>query len=213
MESNEKKKRGGARPGAGRPRTDSQYFNFRVGGEVARAICEQENRSAFIAGCIREHIEAERAAAEPDFTRVGEAWSATQVEPVQMPRFDVKVVAGFPIPLDNDERAKKIDVLQMLCPHPEATYLIHVTGDSMVESNIHSGDILVIDKSRRNPSEHEVAMCELNGEYTVKFVRRHNGRVWLVPANEAYPEIEVEEGDQLTVWGVVTYVIHKPLGV
>lgn len=70
METENKKRRGGARPGAGRPRNDSQYFNFRVGGEVAWAICEQENRSAFIADCIREHIEAEHKALAFEFPMV-----------------------------------------------------------------------------------------------------------------------------------------------
>ena len=64
--------------------------------------------------------------AEPDFSRVGTVYPATQVDSLVLPTFDISVVAGFPIPLDNDERAQKIDVLRMLCPHPEASYLIRV---------------------------------------------------------------------------------------
>lgn len=192
--------------GAGRPRTDSQFFAFRAGGEVAEFINGQESKSAFIVDCIRK----EMLATEPDFTRVGKAWPASEVKELEMNSFDLRVVAGFPIPLNNDERAQKIDVLRMLCPYPEATYLIQVEGDSMIDSNIISGDILVVDKSNRNPTENEVAMCELNGEYTVKFVRRHDGKCWLVPANKDYPEIEITEADTFNVWGVITYVIHKP---
>lgn len=206
MKETKKNGHGGRRPGSGRPRNDSRLYAFRAGGVVADYIDAQDNKTSFIVECIRERMREE----EPDIARVGEVWSATQVEPLLMHAFDQRVVAGFPIPLNNDERSQKINVLKMLCPYPEATYLIRVEGDSMIDSNIFSGDILVVDKSNRNPSENEVAMCELNGEYTVKFVRRHDRRCWLVPANKEYPEIEITEDDDFNVWGVITYVIHRP---
>ena len=80
----------------------------------------------------------------------------------------------------------------------------------MIDAHIFDGDVLSVDKSNRNPSEHEVAVCELNGEYTVKRLVRREGRGWLVPANPAYPEIEVKPEDEFNVWGTVTYTIHKP---
>jgi len=131
-------------------------------------------------------------------------------ETLDVPYFDISLVAGFPIPLDNDEKSQNIDMIRMLCPHPESSYLIRVEGDSMIDAGICSGDILVVDKSRRNPSEKEVAVCELNGEYTVKRCAVKNGRRWLLPANPAYPSIPVEDGDEFSIWGVVTYIIHKP---
>lgn len=127
-----------------------------------------------------------------------------------LPYFETRVVAGFPIPLDNDEKAQAIDLIRMLCPHPLSSYLIRVEGDSMIDADIHSGDILIIDKSERNPSERQAALCELNGEYTIKFVHRRGDKLWLVPANPDFPEIPVREGDSFNVWGVVTYTIHKP---
>ena len=75
---------------------------------------------------------------------------------------------------------------------------------------IYNGDILIIDKSERNPSERQAALCELNGEYTIKFVHRRGEQLWLVPANPDFPEIPVREEDSFNVWGVVTYTIHKP---
>lgn len=198
--------RGGRREGSGRPRNDSRLYAFRAGGEVADYIDQQENKTSFLIECVREHMREE----EPDFSRIGKVCRADELDPLYLNRFDVKVVAGFPIPLNNDERAQKIDVLRMLCPYPEATYLISVEGDSMIDSNIQSGDILVIDKSNRNPTEKQAAMCELNGEYTVKYVRRHDGKTWLVPANKNYPEIEIREGDDFRVWGTVTFTIHRP---
>lgn len=169
----------------------------------------EEYKSAIQDESIRQHTQDE----QPDFSQIGKVWPATHVEPLVMDMFNIRVVAGFPIPLSNDERAQKIDILRMLCPHPEATYLIQVEGDSMIDSNIYSGDILVVDKSNRSPTENEVAMCELNGEYTVKFVRKENGHRWLVPANSNYPRLEITEGDEFNVWGVITFVIHRPLSV
>ena len=106
----------------------------------------------------------------------------------------------------------EMDVWRMLCPHPEASYLIRVRGESMIEAGIASGDILIVDKSNREPLDNQVALCELNGEYTVKYVSRRDGRLCLVPANKDYPVIEVNAGDDFSVWGVVTYIIHKPQG-
>lgn len=209
MEETKTVGRGGRRPGAGRPRNDSRLYTFRAGGEVADYIDCQENKTHFLIGCVREHMEGE----EPDFSRIGKVYPASDIVPLVLPSFGVKVRAGFPIPLDNDEKAQKINVLRMLCPYPEASYLIRVEGDSMIDSDIHSGDVLVVDKSNRNPSEDEVAMCELNGEYTVKFVRTHDGHHWLVPANPDYPEILISEDDDFNVWGVVSFVIHRPRSV
>lgn len=206
MEEKQKNTHGGRRPGAGRPRTDSRLYTFRAGGQEANFIDQQENKTSFILECIRGYM-SEKV---PDFSRIGRVCRADTLDPLYINKYGVKVVAGFPIPLNNDERAQKIDLIRMLCPYPEATYLISVEGDSMIDSNIYSGDVLVVDKSNRNPSEKQVAMCELNGEYTVKYVRRHDGKVWLVPANKNYPEIEVKEGDDFNVWGTVTFTIHRP---
>lgn len=141
--------------------------------------------------------------------RIGDVSAADRLESMHLPFFDIEVKAGFPIPLNNDEKSQDIDILRMLCPHPEASYLIRVTGDSMIDADIHAGDIVIVDKSNRNPSEHQVALCEFNGEYTIKYVRTHDNQHWLVPANDAYPEINIGEGDIFSVWGVVTFVIHK----
>ena len=66
------------------------------------------------------------------------------------------------------------------------------------------------DKSNRNPSPSEVAVCELNGEYTLKRFEKRDGVGWLIPANPDYPEIKVTEDDDFSIWGTVTYIIHKP---
>lgn len=200
--------RGGARPGAGRPhkQEESKLYSFRASGEIAKYLDAQEQRTEFIKNCIAQKI----MDSEPDFSQIGEAYPATMVKKLNINFFDIGIAAGFPIPLDNDERAQSIELLQMLCPYPESSYLIRVDGDSMIDANIYSGDIVIVDKSQRNPSSSQVAVCQLNGDYTLKFFEVRNGVGWLIPANPDYPEIKVTEDDNFYIWGTVTYVIHKP---
>lgn len=144
--------------------------------------------------------------------KLGEVYPVAQLGDMRLPFFDVDIVAGFPIPLDNDEKGQDIELLRMLCPNPEASYLIRVQGNSMIDAGIYDGDIIIVDKSNRNPSPTEVAVCELNGEYTLKRFERRGEEGWLVPANHSYPEIRVTEEDSFSIWGTVTYIIHKPRG-
>ena len=241
--------RGGARPGAGRPRGDSRMISFRAPGALADRLDEVENRTEFIKKSIAEALlkkervlkiaeteenleqggisvtdirrgwktetggeiesgkKSERA---EDIGRIGDVIPARKVAHVNIPFFDIRVVAGFPVPLDNDEKSQDIDLIRMLCPHPEASYLIRVNGDSMIDAGVLSGDIVIVDKSNRNPSPREIAMCELNGEYTLKHFRMEDGQGWLVPANPDYPRIRISPEDDFSVWGTVTFIIHKP---
>lgn len=211
MEKSKKTNRGGKREGAGRPRNaeSSKLYTFRIGGKIASKIDEQPNKTEFIKGCIVKALESEDYQ-EPDFTSMGTVFPATRIKDMTLPFFDISVVAGFPIPLDNDERAQDIELLKLLCPNPEASYLIRVDGNSMIDAGIYSGDIVIVDKSNRNPSRNEVAVCELNGEYTLKHFEKRGGCGWLIPANPDFPEIKVTEDDDFSVWGTVTYIIHKP---
>ena len=200
-----KSRRGGARPGAGHPKGDSRMISFRAPGPLAEQLEGMENRTELIrqalAWAVRERGH------HPGFP--GHAVPAGSVRPLSLPYYDFSVVAGFPVPLDNDERSQDIDILSMLCPHPEASYLIRVSGNSMIDAGVLSGDIVIVDKSNRNPTPHEIAMCELNGEYTLKHFILEEGQGWLVPANPEYPKIRITPEDDFSVWGTVTYIIHK----
>lgn len=200
------KKRGGKREGAGRPRTDSKLYTFRAPKEMTAYIDAQENKTDFFKSCIARTMVED----DSNLENFGTVYPATRVKDLKLPFFDIGIVAGFPIPLDNDERAQDIEVLKMLCPHPESSYLIRVEGDSMIDAGIESGDIVIVDKSNRNPSESEVAVCEFNREYTLKRFVKRDGCGWLVPANPNYPKIKVTAEDSFSIWGTVTYIIHKP---
>ncbi len=204
--------KGGRRPGAGRPKGTSRMYTFRADKEVADYIDCQKNKTDFIKECIVRQIETDRRQiSEPDLSGWGDVIPTNRIRPMALPFFDMKVVAGFPIPLNNDELAQDIEILKMLCPHPDSSYLIRVQGRSMIEAGVNDGDIVIVDKSERNPTERQIAVCELNGEYTLKRVQRKEGRLWLIPANPDFPEIEITESDNFCVWGVVTYIIHKPV--
>ena len=201
-----KSRRGGARPGAGHPKGDSRMISFRAPGSLAEQLEGMENRTDFIRQALTRAVR-ERGH-HPGLP--GHAVPAGIVRPLSLPYYDISVVAGFPVPLDNDERSQDIDILSMLCPHPEASYLIRVSGNSMIDAGVLSGDIVIVDKSNRNPTPHEIAMCELNGEYTLKHFVLEEGQGWLVPANPEYPRIRITPDDDFSVWGTVTYIIHKP---
>ena len=211
MEKDNDKKRGGRRPGAGRPRGDSRMISFRAPGRLAEQLDSIGNRTEFIRNALEKAVRKNEASA----VRKSEAETALNMIPAEktrsfsLPYFDIRVVAGVLVPLDNDERSRDIDILTMLCPHPEASYLIRVSGNSMIDAGLLDGDIVIVDKSNRNPSPHEIAMCELNGEYTLKHFVPEDGQGWLVPANPDYPRIPVTRDDDFSVWGTVTYIIHK----
>lgn len=128
---------------------------------------------------------------------------------VLLPLALARVPAGFPSPA-TDYLDDAIDLTRALIRHPAATFLMRVAGDSMIDAGIHSGDLLVIDRSLP-PAPGAVVIAALDGAFTVKQLQRlPDGRLALCAANPDYPPI-VPEGDmELTCWGVVTYVIHRP---
>ena len=204
---------GGSRADAGRPKTSqSKLYAFRVGKDLSEYIDRQDNKTEFFRKSVslyRDLQEQADSQAEA-IGSLGDVYPAARIKPLSIPFFDLKVVAGFPIPMNTDELSKDIELLRMLCPNPEASYLIRVQGSSMIDSDIHDGDIIIVDKSNRDPLPQDVAVCELNGEYTIKRLVKEEGRMWLVPANPGFPKIEIHQGDDFNVWGIVTYVIHKP---
>lgn len=115
--------------------------------------------------------------------------------------------AGFPSPA-NDYMTQAIDLNRELVKHPAATFYGRVVGDSMIDAGVEDGDILVIDRSL-DAQDGDMAVCFVDGEFTLKHLRMHEGGIRLVPANEKYPVIEVGEGMDFKMWGVVTYVIKK----
>jgi DNA polymerase V len=122
------------------------------------------------------------------------------------PLFCTKVPAGFPSPAD-DYIENNLDLNEYLISHPAATFFVRVTGDSMTGAGINSGDILIVDRSV-NAINGSVIVAVVNGEFTVKRFFRHGSLINLVPENPAYKPVEVKNGSDFEVWGVVMHVIH-----
>lgn len=121
---------------------------------------------------------------------------------------DGTVCAGFPSPAD-DYFQSRIDLNEELIRNPDATFGIWVQGNSMQDDGIENGDFLLVDRSVL-PSDNSLAICVLNNEFTIKRIEKKGTRIRLLPANAAFPPIVVQEGDELIIWGIVTYVIKKP---
>lgn len=126
---------------------------------------------------------------------------------VSCPIYMSNVAAGFPSPAE-DYIEGRLDLNQHLIKHPAATFFVRVSGDSMIHAGIHPGDILIVDRSLEAVDK-KIVIAVLDGELTVKRLRQQDGRVWLLPENEAYQPITVTEESAFEIWGVVTNVIHK----
>jgi DNA polymerase V len=126
--------------------------------------------------------------------------------PLASPLFGTLIPAGFPSPAD-DYLDRQLDLNKHLIQHPAATFFVRVVGDSMVDAGIHSGDILIVDRSLE-AEENKVAIVILNGEFTVKRLKKLKGKLLLAPENDAYQPIPIEDEAEFEIWGIVTTVIH-----
>lgn len=124
-----------------------------------------------------------------------------------LPLFQNPVVAGFPSPAE-DEIDKKLDLNELLIKHPAATFFLRVSGSSMIKAGIHDRDILIVDRSVE-PTHGKIVVAALNGELTVKRLQLDDDKVFLIAENDLFRPIEVTEGIELHIWGVVTNVIHS----
>ena len=117
------------------------------------------------------------------------------------------ISAGFPSPAD-DFKENRISLDKELVKNKEATFYARVSGDSMIGAGLENGDLLVIDRSL-NPENGKIAICLLDGEFTVKRIKKERSRLYLVPENKKYEPIELKDGNELIIWGIVEYVIKK----
>lgn len=124
-----------------------------------------------------------------------------QAPRLALPLDTVKVSAGFPSPAADYEESR-LDINEYLVRNPVSTFFFPVQGDSMDGAEIHDGDILVVDKSVRARHGH-IVIAFIDGQRLVKRLHSRAGRVALVAENPNYPALEVKEGMELLIWGVV----------
>ena len=117
------------------------------------------------------------------------------------------ISAGFPSPAD-DFKETRISLDRELVKNREATFYARVDGDSMIGAGLEDGDLLVIDRSL-NPEDGKIAVCLVDGEFTVKRIKKEKNKLYLKPENKKYKPIELKEENELIIWGIVEYVIKK----
>lgn len=117
------------------------------------------------------------------------------------------ISAGFPSPAD-DFKEIRISLDKELVKNKDATFYARVNGDSMIGAGLDDGDLLVIDRSL-NVESGKIAVCFIDGEFTVKRIKRERKKIYLLPENKKYKPIELKQENELIIWGIVEYVIKK----
>jgi DNA polymerase V len=115
------------------------------------------------------------------------------------------ISAGFPSPAD-DFKEVRISLDKAVVKNEAATFYARVAGQSMVGAGLDDGDLLVIDRSLE-PTDGKIAVCFIDGEFTVKRLKVEKDGVWLMPENKNYAPIQVSEESELIIWGIVTHVL------
>ncbi|MBN2700276.1 MAG: translesion error-prone DNA polymerase V autoproteolytic subunit [Methylothermaceae bacterium] len=192
MSEKKPNRRGGARPGAGRKPGTGPY------GEPTRAV-----RVPVSALSVLKAWLAAKGKTPPG----GNSLPAPAPTGHRLPLFGAKVPAGFPSPAD-DHQEDSLDLNQHLVKHPAATFFVRVEGDSMTGAGIHHGDLLVVDRALE-PKSGSIVVAAINGELTVKRLKIEGERLWLMPENPDFKPLEIGEGMEFLIWGVVAHAVRS----
>lgn len=120
---------------------------------------------------------------------------------------DTGISAGFPIPADDFETTR-VSLDEELIKNKSTTFFAKVKGQSMIGAGLNNDDLLVIDRSLE-PSNNKIAVCFIDGDFTVKRLRVEGTKVWLQAENPDYPIIKITDENDFIIWGIVTNVIKK----
>ncbi len=183
-------KHGGARPGAGRKPTGIGSVVKRVPLPVLPALEELINQ-------FRELRKLSNSVRLP----------VENPPQVHLPLFEENVRAGFPSPAAGYV-AKQLDLNEHLVRNPAATFFLFAEGDSMRDAGIDDKDMLVVDRSFQPRSGH-IVVASVNGDFTVKILKRTHTSTALHPANPAYPVIPFPQGEDDRIVAVVRWIIKK----
>jgi DNA polymerase V len=185
MEKQAKSTHGGSRPGSGRPR-----------GEATRFMRVPEG----LLPAVRTLVDARKH-------RVVAMLPSPKATPLKLPLFGHRVKAGFPSPADDYIEAW-LDLNDHLIEHKGATFFVTASGDSMTGAGIQEGNLLVVDRAVE-ARDGDIVIAVVDGELTIKRLEKRRGKIRLIAENPAYSPIEFKDGQELTIWGVVTSVIQK----
>ncbi|MFI4938298.1 MAG: LexA family protein [Candidatus Berkiellales bacterium] len=190
--------RGGKRDGAGRPPGSGKY------GEPTKAVRIPQSMVNQVQQFLAD-VGQEKVVPYPIYTS-----KVIPLTVLNLPLYEHKVAAGFPSPAD-DYSDTRLDLNQYLIKNPASTFYVRVEGVSMINAGIHPNDLLVVDISMK-AQDGNIIIALIDGEFTVKRLKiKPNQEIWLVPENENYPPLRIQEGMDFRIWGVVTNVIHALL--
>jgi DNA polymerase V len=163
-----------------------------------------ENRTA-----NSPHAPLIRLLQQPDFgPALDQVLLPGRMAPIQLtPLYSHSISAGFPSPAD-DYIEDRLDLNELLVNNKAATFFLRVKGDSMVNAGIHHGDIIVVDRSVQ-PVHRSIVVAVVDGELTVKRLITRSASAELHAENPKYAPICLQEGQELTIWGVVTSSVHQ----
>lgn len=140
-------------------------------------------------------------------TKVVEFLIPEQKIDASFPLYLEPVAAGFPSPAE-DYIEKRLDLNEFLIHDYASTFFLRVSGDSMIDAGIYSGDILVVDKSLE-PKDGNIVIAVVDSEFTVKRLSIKKNHIQLVPENPKYAAIDINKEMKFEIWGVVRTVIHS----
>ena len=115
------------------------------------------------------------------------------------------VAAGLPSPAEEELR-EVISMDEYLVTKPDSSFLLKVTGDSMIDAGIMEGDLVIVERGR-SPKSGDIVLAEVDGQWTMKYFRREGKDVVLEAANSAYSVIRPKE--ELKIGGVITAAVRK----
>lgn len=189
--------RGGARPNAGRKLGSSPY------GESTRVMRIPEG----IVDTVSDILSAHKALHIEERFNKDILHPSQDTQPIRIPLFSHKVVAGFPSPAD-DYIEGRLSLDEHLIANRNATFFVRAKGNSMIGAGIFDGDLLIVDKSI-SPTSGQIVIAIIDGDPTVKRLVLRDNQTILKPENLRFKEIVLQEGQELQVWGVVTATVKK----
>ncbi len=136
-----------------------------------------------------------------------EIFSIDTITLLNLPVVENGISAGFPSPAD-DFLDCSIDLNKVLIKNKDATFYGRVKGDSMIDAGISNGDLLIIDKSLE-PKNGKIAVCYIDGDFTIKRIKIEKDVIWLVAENKNYSPIKVTKDNNFLIWGIVTTIIKS----
>lgn len=184
-----KSKRGGKRTGAGRPKGSGSFKEPTKSIRIPLSLFDDVQR-------MRDHC-----------------GSTSLIQPTKesskktLPLFSGTVHAGFLSPADDHIEAT-LNLHDYVIRHEQSSFFLRVEGDSMEGASIHNGDLLVVDRSIP-PKNGDIVIVVVHGELAVKRLSVHNNSVMLCAENPAYAPITIQGDQEIHIWGVVTFVVHK----